>query len=95
MNNVFIQLMVLKIIVQSQMVSLSTKLYTNSLTYIYIFFRQILKLIISKHPWPDILEVHNEHKEHKTKTHSIPFFLIQSSGGLLLTSTVTSTTLHD
>lgn len=65
------------------MVSLSTKLYTKSLTYIYIFFRQILKLIISKHPWPDILEVHNEHKEHKTKTHSIPFFFNPILGWLI------------
>lgn len=95
MNNVFIQLIVLKIIVNREW-SAYLRNFTESFTYIYIFFRQTLKLIIPKHPWPDSLEVHNKHKEHKIKTfNSFSFFLIQSSGGLVLSSSITSTTLHD
>lgn len=71
MNNVFLQLIVLKItILQSWLFSLSMKHYTNSLMCI-LFLRNI-QINHFKHPW-SMLEFHNKQKQHKTKKHSIPF----------------------
>lgn len=71
MNNVFLQLIVLKItILQSWLFSLSMKHYTNSL--MCIFFLTNIQINHLKHPW-SMLEVHNKQKQHKTKRHSIPF----------------------
>lgn len=71
MNNVFLQLIVLKItILQSWLFSLSMKHYIKSL--MCIFFLTNIQINHLKHPW-SMLEVHSKPKQHKTKKHSIPF----------------------